>query len=137
MPNSNMEKLLLRAGYSEKAVKLYVNKVNVGQIENSDVSLTYTGLPCGDTITIYLKLGENGIIQDAKFEYKGCVGTACSGSALTSLIKGKGIKEAWKITKDNLLEFLNGLPERHCADLAVNALHEALEKLKERNKLQT
>jgi len=137
MPNSNIEKLLLRTGYSEKASKLYINKVNVGSIENPDVSLMYTGLPCGDTITIYLKLDKDGTIQDAKFEYKGCVGTACSGSALTLLIRGKSIKEAWKITKDDLLKFLDGLPESHCADLAVNSLRKALEKLEDGNKLQT
>jgi hypothetical protein len=44
-----MEELLLRAGYSPKVIKLYLNKVNVGFIENLDVALTltYTGLPCG------------------------------------------------------------------------------------------
>jgi NifU-like protein involved in Fe-S cluster formation len=99
---SKIEELLLKAGYSTKAVKLYASKVNVGSIEKPDVSISYTGLPCGDIITLYLKL-ENGIIKDAKFEYKGCVGTACSGSALTSLIIGKSIEEAWKVTKEDIL----------------------------------
>ena len=124
-----MEELLLSAGYSAKAIKLYLNKVNVGSIENSDVALTYTGLPCGDTMTLYLKLGKDGTIQDAKFEYKGCIGTASSGSALTMLVIGKTVKEAWNITKDDILKELGGLPESHCAELAINALHKALEKL--------
>jgi NifU-like protein involved in Fe-S cluster formation len=124
-----MEELLLSAGYSAKAIKLYMNKVNVGSLENSDVALTYTGLPCGDTITLYLKLGKDGTIQDAKFEYKGCIGTASSGSALTMLVIGKTVKEAWNITKDDILKELGGLPESHCAELAINALHKALEKL--------
>jgi len=50
-----MEELLLKAGYSAKTIRLYINKVNVGSIENSDVALTYTSLPCGYTITLYLK----------------------------------------------------------------------------------
>ena len=124
-----MEELLLSAGYSAKAIKLYMNKVNVGSLENSDVALTYTGLPCGDTMTLYLKLGKDGTIQDAKFEYKGCIGTASSGSALTMLVIGKTVKEAWNITKDDILKELGGLPESHCAELAINALHKALEKL--------
>jgi len=124
-----MEELLLSAGYSAKAIKLYMNKVNVGSLENSDVALTYTGLPCGDTITLYLKLGKDGTIQDAKFEYKGCIGTAISGSALTMLVIGKTVKEAWNITKDDILKELGGLPQSHCAELAINALHKALEKL--------
>lgn len=130
-----LENLLLKAGYSAKSIRLYLDKVNVGYIENPDITSTYTGPPCGDTITLYLKL-EKTVIKDAKFEYKGCVGTACSGSALTMLITGKTIKEAWRITKDDVLKELDGLPESHCAELAVNALHKALEKLEE-NKLQT
>lgn len=120
---------MLSAGYSAKAIKLYMDKVNVGSLENSDVALTYTGLPCGDTMTLYLKLGKDGTIQDAKFEYKGCIGTASSGSALTMLVIGKTVKEAWNITKDDILKELGGLPESHCAELAINALHKALEKL--------
>ena len=60
------EELLLRARYSAKAMKLYLNKVNVGSIGNSDVALTssYTGIPCGDMITLYLKLGKDGAIQN-------------------------------------------------------------------------
>jgi nitrogen fixation NifU-like protein len=133
---SKIEELLLKAGYSTKAVKLYASKVNVGSIEKPDVSISYTGLPCGDIITLYLKL-ENGIIKDAKFEYKGCVGTACSGSALTFLIIGKSIKEAWKVTKEDILKELDGLPESHCAELAVNALRKALKKLEDKNRLRT
>ncbi|MGC8999260.1 MAG: iron-sulfur cluster assembly scaffold protein [Candidatus Bathyarchaeia archaeon] len=137
MRKLTIEELLSRVGYSAKAIKLYMDKVNVGSIENPDVALTYTGLPCGDTITIYLKLGKNWTIQDAKFEYKGCVGTACSGSALTMLVAGKTVKDAWNITAEDVLKELNGLPERHCAELAVNALHKALEKLEERNRTKT
>ncbi|MEM3706123.1 MAG: iron-sulfur cluster assembly scaffold protein [Candidatus Bathyarchaeia archaeon] len=125
-----IEDLLLKAGYSAKAIKLYASKVNVGSMDKPDVSFAYTGLPCGDTITLCLKL-ENDVIKDAKFEYKGCVGTACAGSALTSLLIGKRIEEAWKITKEDVLRELNGLPETHCA-VAVNALRKALEKLEER-----
>jgi len=115
MPDkSKVEELLLRAGYSAKAVKLHVSKVNVGSIERPDISVTYTGLPCVDT----------------KFKCKGCVGTACPRSTLTSLIIGKSVEEAWKITNEDILRELDGLPESHYAESAVNALRKALQKLK-------
>ena len=60
---------------------------------------------------------------------KAGIGSACAGSALTMLAIGKSIKEAWKITKEDVLKELDGLPESHCAELAVNALHKALEKI--------
>jgi len=130
MLKSNMEELLSKAGYSAKAIKLYLTKTNVGSIENPDVAVSYTGLPCGDNITLYLKL-KNDVICDAKFEYVGCVGTATSGSALTTILVGKTLAEAWNITKDDVLRELDGLPEPHCAELAVTALRKALEALKE------
>ena len=128
---STVEGLLLKAGYPAKAIKLYLNRTGVGSIENPDAASTYTGLLCGDTITFYLKL-ENEVITDAKFEYSGCVGTASSGAALTMLIVGKAVEEAWKITRDDVLRELDGLPESYCAELAVTALRRALENLKEK-----
>ena len=124
--------LLKEQGYSVKALQLYINRVNVGSMGRPDVVFVYTG-PCGDTMKIYLKLGENGVIQDAKFQYDGCLGLACSGSALTTLIIGKTVEEARKITAEDLLKELGGLPEikRHCAKLAVTTLRKALEKLRD------
>lgn len=124
--------LLKDPGYSAKALQLYMNRVNVGSIDRPDVALAYTG-PCRDTIKIYLKLGKNGVIRDAKFQYRGCLGTACSGSALTTLIIGKTVEEAQKITAEDVLKELGGLPEleQHCATLAITTLRKALEKLED------
>ncbi|RLI45626.1 iron-sulfur cluster assembly scaffold protein, partial [Candidatus Bathyarchaeota archaeon] len=79
--------LLREAGYSDKAIELYENGVNLGFIKNPDVAFTYTG-PCGDTIKLYLKMNHNGIIEDAKFQHWGCPGSAASASMITELIKG-------------------------------------------------
>ena len=76
--------LLKGAGYSGRAIELYVNKVNVGLIENPDVALAYTG-PCGDTIKLYLKMNKNKVIEDAKFQYFG----SFSGRALWCPRKGR------------------------------------------------
>jgi len=130
----NREELLLKAGYSAKTIALYLNKVNVGSIENPDAVSTYTRMISGDRITLYLKI-ENEIIKDAKFEYNGCVGTAASGSALTKLIIGKTIKDVWYITRDDVLSELDGLPESHCADLAINVLCKAIEKIEEKKNM--
>lgn len=122
--------LLKNPEYSAKALQLYMNKINLGSIDKPDVALAYTG-PCGDTLKIYLKLAKNDVIEDAKFQYKGCLGTACCGSALTMLIIGKTIEEARQITAEDVLKELGGLPEleQHCAKLAITTLYKALEKL--------
>ena len=121
--------LLRDVDYSVKAIDLYMNKVNVGVIENSDVNLDYTG-PCGDTIKLHLKISNNTVIEDAKFQYLGCPAAASSGSALTKIAKGKTLEEAKNITEQDILHELRGLPEAklHCAKLAVTTLQKTITK---------
>ena len=119
--------LLKNAGYSAKAIELYVKRVNVGVIENPDVILTYTG-PCGDTMKLYLKINNHTVIEDAKLQYLGCPAAASSGSAITKIAEGKTLEEAKKITEHDILHELGGLPKAklHCPKLAVTTLQKAI-----------
>lgn len=122
-------KLLKEAGYSDKAIEFYMNEVNVGSIEKPGVALAYTG-PCGDMMKIYLKISKNDMIEDAKFYYLGCPGAASSGSAITKLVIGKTIEKAKRITEQDILRELEGLPESklHCPKLALTTLQKAIVK---------
>lgn len=97
--------LLKDAGYSESVIELYRDKVNVGVIENPDVNLAYTG-PCGDTMKIYLRISDDDVVEDAKFQYLGCPGAASSCSAMTRIVKGKTLEEAKRITEHDILREL-------------------------------
>jgi nitrogen fixation NifU-like protein len=127
--------LLKEAGYSEKVIRLYRNKFNVGVIKNPDVNLAYTG-PCGDTMKLYLKINDDSFVEDAKFQYLGCPGAASSGSAITRIVKGKSLEEAKMITEHDILQELGGLPESklHCPKLAVTTLQKAIAKYEERKR---
>ena len=135
--NLSKEKLnlLKEAGYSEKAIKLYSDRVNVGVIENPDVTLIYEG-HCGDSIKLYLKI-QGDLIEDAKFQYLGCPGSAACGSTMIQLVKDKTLSEAKQITKKDILAELNGLPgdESHCAELAVTTLQRTVMKYEESQKV--
>jgi len=119
--------LLRKAGYSEKAIDYYMTKLNVGVIEGAEAVDSYTGL-CGDSMRVYLKVEEN-VIKDAKFQAIGCAGAFASGSALTEMVKGKTLKEAEKITEQDVIKDLEELPgpKLHCARLAVDALRKSIE----------
>jgi len=121
-----MIELLKKAGYSEKAIDYYMKKLNVGMIEGADAVESYTGL-CGDSMKVYLRV-EKGKIEDAKFQAIGCAGAFASGSALTEMVKGKTIKEAEKLTEQDVIEHLGDLPgpKLHCARLAVDALRKSV-----------
>jgi nitrogen fixation NifU-like protein len=44
---------------------------------------------CGDQLTVYLKVGHNGLVEDASFVGKGCAISVASASLMTELIRGK------------------------------------------------
>ena len=127
--------LLKEAGYSRNAIELYGNRVNVGIIENADVALAYTGL-CGDTTKLYLKINDQNMIEDAKFQYLGCPASAVCGSIVTQIAKGKTLQAAKEITEEEILKELGGLPgdECHCAELVVTALRKTIKKYESNKK---
>lgn len=110
-------KLLEESGYPKKAIELYVNNVNVGELENSTVVTTYLG-PCGDLIKLYLRINKKGIVEDAKFYYLGCPGSAASASAMIELVKGKTIDEAKKITENDVLNALGACQKQNLTALS-------------------
>lgn len=125
---SEVRRLLEKSGYSSKAIDYYVKKVNVGRIEKPSVHLAYTG-PCGDSMEVYVKI-ESDVIKEAKFQAIGCAGALSSGSALIEMLKEKRLEEAGKITEEDIINFLGGIPKQkiHCACLAKRTLQMAIKK---------
>lgn len=123
---SRVEDLLRKAGYSDRAIRYYLEKENVGILPEPCVRHAYTG-PCGDTIELFLLI-DGGIIKNARFEAIGGVGAFISSSALTTLLVDRTVEQAERITTRDILEHLGALPEAktHCALLAVTTLKRAL-----------
>lgn len=123
--------------YSEKVMKHFQDPQNVGVLDESEVSAeSQVGNPqCGDIMKLQLKVDDNNIIQDVKFQTFGCGAAIATSSMSTELIKGKTVEEAGALTKDAVAEALDGLPpvKMHCSVLAVEAVEAALEDLKTRS----
>jgi nitrogen fixation NifU-like protein len=115
------------AGYSETVIDHAQHPRNVGGISDADGFASVTG-PCGDTMEIWLKV-RNGIIKQATFWTDGCGTTIAAGSVVTELVKEKTIANALRISQQDVLDALGGLPEEsiHCALLAANTVKEAAE----------
>lgn len=119
-------KVEMRKVYSETTIDHAMNPRNLGDMEDADGFAKVTG-PCGDTMGTWLKV-KNGTVADATFMTDGCGTSIASGSMVTELAKGKSISEARRISQQDVLEALGGLPEesKHCALLAANTLKEAI-----------
>jgi len=118
--------------YTPKVMEAFKNPHNYGKIKNADGIGKVGNLICGDVMWLYIKIAENKkgqeIIKDIKFETFGCVAAIATSSMVTDLAKGKTIAQALKISKDDIIKKLGGLPsvKYHCSVLAVDALIEAV-----------
>jgi len=121
--------------YSKKVLEHFKKPHNVGKIDDADGVGTVGNRACGDVMKLYIKVKDNKIV-DIKFETLGCAAAIATSSIITDLAKGKTIEEALKITKDNIVEELEGLPpvKVHCSLLAIDALHAAIKDYQEKKK---
>ena len=113
--------------YTEKVWDRIRNPRNAGDMEDPTVVAEVGNLACGDALKLYLKLDEGERIVDAKYQTFGCGSAIASGSALTELIIGKDIHEAAKLSNDDIVEYLGGLPEEkmHCSVMGMEAMQAA------------
>jgi nitrogen fixation NifU-like protein len=122
--------------YSEKVLDHYENPRNVGVIDDDQsVGTGMVGAPaCGDVMKLQIKVGENGIIEDAKFKTYGCGSAIASSSLVTEWVKGKSIDEASEIKNTHIAEELSLPPVKiHCSVLAEDAIAAAIENYKQKN----
>ena len=115
--------------YSEKVMDHFQNPRNVGEIENAAGVGTVGNAKCGDILQMFLKIDDDGIIEDVGFKTFGCGAAIATSSMATEMIKGKSIKEALAISNKAVVEALDGLPTNkiHCSVLAEEAVKAAVE----------
>jgi len=117
--------------YSEKVLDHYENPRNVGSFEKGDkqIGTGMVGAPaCGDVMRLQIKVGNNGVIEDARFKTYGCGSAIASSSLLTEWVKGKSLDEARQIKNTDIAEELALPPVKiHCSVLAEDAIKAAIE----------
>jgi nitrogen fixation NifU-like protein len=123
--------------YSDLVIDHYENPRNVGQFDKNDKNIAtgMVGAPaCGDVMKLQLKVGENGIIEDAKFKTYGCGSAIASSSLVTEWVKGKTLDEATTIKNTDIAAELALPPVKiHCSILAEDAIKAAVKDYKAKN----
>ncbi len=124
--------------YTEKVMDHFRNPRNVGEIENADGVGEVGNAKCGDIMKIYLKINDDHIIEDVKFQTFGCGSAIASSSMATELIMGKSVNEAVELTNKAVIEALGGLPpvKVHCSVLAEQAIKAALYDYAQKKNIQ-
>jgi nitrogen fixation NifU-like protein len=116
--------------YSDKVIDHYNNPRNVGSMDkqSTDVGTGLVGAPeCGDVMKLQIKVGPDGLIQDAKFKTFGCGSAIASSSLATEWVKGKTVDEALAIKNMDIVKELSLPPVKiHCSVLAEDAIRAAI-----------
>ena len=116
--------------YSEKLIDHYENPRNIGSFDKNaeDVGTGLVGAPaCGDVMKLQIKVGPDGLIEDAKFKTFGCGSAIASSSLVTEWVKGKTIDEAETIKNTDIARHLALPPVKiHCSVLAEDAIKAAI-----------
>ncbi len=116
--------------YSDKVIDHYENPRNVGSFNKSEagVGTGMVGAPaCGDVMKLQIKVGADGLIEDAKFKTYGCGSAIASSSLVTEWVKGKTLDQAMSIRNTQIAEELALPPVKiHCSILAEDAIKAAV-----------
>jgi len=131
--SESIAELLSGSGYSDKAIKYFLEKADMGSLPDADQVTELTG-PCGDTMKIYLKI-EDDRIKDAKMRVLGCAGAVASAMAAMELIKSRTIDNALAIKDRDIYNLLEEIPDQKqdCIRLTIKILQKAIEEYKSNN----
>ena len=120
--------------YNERVIKEFSNPQNVGEMKDANAVGTVGNATCGDIMKIFMKINDDGVIEDVSFQTFGCGAAIATSSVATSMIKGKTVDEALKITNQQVVDELGGFLRKN---FTVPYLPRRLLRLQSTTTLQT
>ncbi len=119
--------------YSPQVLDHFEHPRNAGTVADADASARIENPACGDVLELTVRAA-GGRIAEIRFKAKGCVAAMACGSAVTQLVHGRTVGEAQKLSREELVRAVGGLPaaSAHASHLAIDTLAAVLEKLRNR-----
>jgi len=115
--------------YSPQLLDHFQNPRNPGEVANADATVQLENPACGDILKLSMKVA-SGQIAEIRFLAKGCVPAMACGSAMTELVKGKTVEAVSRLSREELVQAVGGLPDAstHASHLAMDALAALLKR---------
>ena len=109
----------------------YESPRNSGEIENAEAFHEGGNPGCGDIVKMYLKINEQNIVEDVKFEGEGCILSQAGASMMTEHMLGKSIEEIEKMGPEAITDIIGediALTRPKCATLGLMTIKVAIKK---------
>jgi len=92
--------------YREQILEHYKRPHNFGPLENADLEFEDTNPFCGDEQHVFIKLDDDGQVQEVSFEGQGCAISTAATSMLTDELQGMSREELLRLPKEFVLDLL-------------------------------
>jgi nitrogen fixation NifU-like protein len=119
--------------YNKTVMDHFQNPRNTGEIPDAD-GVGMVGNPaCGDVMKMYIRVADGKLVE-VKYKTFGCAAAIACSSMASELVTGKMLAEAEKLTRQEVADSLDGLPEEKiaCSNLAPDAIRAAIEDYRAR-----
>jgi nitrogen fixation NifU-like protein len=92
--------------YRENILEHYKRPRNFGRPERFDLDYEDTNPFCGDEQHVFIGLDDEGLVNEMRFEGRGCAISTAATSMLTEELEGKTREELLRLEKDFVLDLL-------------------------------
>jgi nitrogen fixation NifU-like protein len=115
--------------YSERLLDHFQNPRNVGELEPPAITVEVTNPACGDILRLSALITDTTVTAVA-YKVRGCTASIAAGSALTTLVEGKSMKDLAVISLSDIEGAVDGLPpeSKHAGQLALDALRALIKR---------
>ncbi len=117
----------------EFLLDLYENPTHRGRIDDPSISVKGGNPGCGDIVTMHLKIGEHGRVQQIRFEGEGCTISQAAAELVSSKMEGATLEEIEQLQHDVIIDELGReivMTRPRCATLALGTLKQAVHDYK-------
>jgi nitrogen fixation NifU-like protein len=114
--------------YSKKLIERFTNPKFVNKLKDPDACGEVGNMKCGDIMNLEIKVEKNKI-KDIGFQTFGCAAAVAASDAVCEIAKGKTLDQAKKISKEDIVKKLGGMPpiKIHCSILGLETLKKAID----------